>query len=139
MISRMLVAAAAAITLFLGSIHLAYTVFTHNFSPTDGQLETAMKQTPLVISRQTTLWKAWIGFHFSHSIALILFGLMYGYFVLYRWEVLHRSYFLSILGLLFLLAYVVLARVFWFQAPFLWVSTATVLYFAGMVWALVRL
>ena len=139
MISRMLLAASAAIVLFLGSVHLAYTMFTQNFSPTDGQLEIAMKRTPMVISRQTTMWNAWIGFHFSHSIALILFGLMYGYLVLFRWEVLHRSCFLAILGLLFLLVYVALARVFWFKAPFLWVSMATVLYFAGLVWALVRL
>jgi hypothetical protein len=139
MISRLLLAASAAIILFLGSVHLAYTMFTQKFSPTDGQLEIAMKHTPVVISRQTTMWNAWIGFHFSHSIALILFGLMYGYLVICRWEVLHRSYFLAILGLLFLLAYVVLARVFWFKAPFLGVSMATVLYFAGLAWAFVRL
>jgi hypothetical protein len=116
MISRILLAASAAIVLYLGSVHLALTMFTQNFSPTDGQLEIAMKHTPMVISRQTTMWNAWIGFHFSHSIALILFGLMYGYLVICRWEVLRRSYFLAILGLVFLLAYVVLARVFWFKA-----------------------
>ena len=138
MISRLLVAASAAIILYLGSVHLAYTMFTQNFSPTDGQLEIAMKHTPMVISRQTTMWNASIGFHFSHSIALILFGLLYGYLVICRWEVLHRSCFLAILGLLFLSAYVVLARVFWFKAPFIGVSTATVLYFAGLVWALLR-
>ena len=31
---------------------------------------------------------------------------MYGYLVICRWEVLHRSYFLAMVGLLFLLAYV---------------------------------
>ena len=138
MISRILLAASAAIILYLGSVHLAYTMFTQNFSPTDGQLEVAMKHAQMVISRETTMWNAWIGFHFSHSIALILFGLMYGYLVLCRWEVLSRSYFLAILGLLFLLAYVVLARVFWFKAPFIGVSTATVLYLAGLVSTIVR-
>src|SRR5215469_5209651 len=103
MISRMLVAGSAAIILFLGSVHLAYTMFTQKFSPTDGQLEIAMKHTGVVISGQTTMWNAWIGFHFSHSIGLILFGLMYGYLVIYRWELLDRSYFLAILGLVFLL------------------------------------
>ena len=104
MISRMLLGASAAIILYLGGVHLAYTMFTQNFSPTDAQLEIAMKHTPVIISRQTTMWNAWIGFHFSHSIALILFGLMYGYLVICRWELLHRSYFLAIVGLLFLLA-----------------------------------
>lgn len=68
MISRILLAASAAIILFLGSVHLAYTMFTQNFSPTDRQLEIAMKHTQMVLSRQTTMWNAWIGFHFSHSI-----------------------------------------------------------------------
>lgn len=138
MICRILMAASAAIILYLGSVHLAYAMFTQNFSPTDGQLEIAMKHTQMVISRENTMWNAWIGFHFSHSIALILFGLMYGYLVLCRWEVLSRSYFLAILGLLFLLAYVVLARVFWFKAPFIGVSMATVLYLAGLVSTIVR-
>ena len=33
MISRMLIAASAAIILFVGSLHLAYVLFTHEFSP----------------------------------------------------------------------------------------------------------
>jgi len=138
MISRILLGASATIILFLGGLHLAYTAFTHKFNPTEGQLETAMKRTPMRISDQTTIWNAWIGFHYSHSLALILFGLVYGYLVMCRWEVLQRSYFLTILGFLVLLAYVVLSRVFWFRVPFVGVSGATVLYFAGLVWAFAR-
>ena len=43
MISRILISASAGIILFLGSVHLAYTFLTHKFSPTEEQLETAMK------------------------------------------------------------------------------------------------
>ena len=138
MISRILLSASAAIILFLGSVHLAYTMFTEQFNPTDGQLVTGMKHTAVLISRQTTMWNAWIGFHFSHSISLILFGLTYGYLVLYRWEVLDRSYFLAIVGLLFLLAYVVLSRLFFFKTPLIGVSMATVLYLAGVFRAFIR-
>jgi hypothetical protein len=60
------------------------------------------------------------------------------YLVMCRWEVLQGSYFLTILGFLVLLAYVVLSRVFWFRVPFVGVSGATVLYFAGLVWAFAR-
>jgi|SRR6516165_8095424 len=38
MISRILISASAGIILFLGSVHLAYTFFTHKFSPTENQL-----------------------------------------------------------------------------------------------------
>ena len=44
MTSRILISASAGIILFLGSVHLAYTFLTHRFSPTEKQLETAMKQ-----------------------------------------------------------------------------------------------
>ncbi len=79
MISRILISACVTIILFLGSVHLAYPFFTHKFSPTEGHLETAMKQVAPRISGETTMWKAWIGFHVSHSMGLILFGLIFGY------------------------------------------------------------
>lgn len=138
MISRILIGACAAISLFLGSLHLAYTFFTHKFNPTENQLEIAMKQVPLRISREMTMWNAWIGFHVSHSIALMLFALVYGYLTVFRWEVLRGSFFLAALGFLVLVAYVVLARVYWFKAPLVWISAATLLYFAGFVCAFAR-
>jgi hypothetical protein len=138
MIARILLSASAAITLFLGAVHLKYTAFTHTLNPVEEQLEAAMRRTPMRISAQTTMWNAWLGFNFSHSLGLILFGLVFGYLVICRWEVLHRSYFLMIVGFLVLLTYVALARVFWFRAPFIWVSWATLLYFAGLICALAR-
>jgi branched-subunit amino acid transport protein AzlD len=56
----------------------------------------------------------------------------------YQWEVLERSYFLSGLGLLFLVGYVVLARVFWFKDPLIGVAAATVLYVAGFIYTFRR-
>lgn len=138
MISRILIGTCSAIMLFLGSVHLAYTFFTHKFNPIEGQLEAAMKQVVPRISRQMTMWKAWIGFHVSHSTGLMLFGLIYGYLALFRLEVLQNSYFLAGLGLLVLLGYVVIARVFWFRAPFIGVSAATLLYAAGLLFAFAR-
>jgi hypothetical protein len=80
-----------------------------------------------------TMWKAWVGFHISHSLGLMLFGLIYGYLSVCRWDVLQGSYFLAGLGLLVLVGYVVLARVFWFSAPLIGVSVAASFYIAGFV------
>lgn len=132
MISRILIGLSAAIILYLGGTHLVYTAFTHGLDPAEAQLETVMRRTPMRISAETTMWRAWTGFNFSHSFALILFSLVFGYLVIFRWEVLETSNFLSVLGLLLLLAYVVLARVFWFRAPFIAVSCAMLLYVAGL-------
>jgi hypothetical protein len=138
MISRILIGACAAIFLYLGSVHLEYTFFTHKFSPREEQLETAMKQVAPRISSETTMWKAWVGFHISHSMGALLFGLVYGYLVVCRWEVLQRSYFLGVTGLLMLLGYVVVARIFWFKAPLIGASAATLLYVAGFAYMFAR-
>ena len=119
-------------------VHLAYTFFTDQLTPVEGQMETAMKRVVPRISSGTTMWKAWVGFNVSHSMGLMLFGLIYGYLTVYQWEVLRRSYFLSGLGLLVLVGYVVLARVFWFKDPLIGVSTATLLYVAGFIYAFAR-
>ena len=138
MTSRILIGSAAAILLYLGSVHLAYTFWTHNFSPIDRPLEMSMKQIAPRISSETTMWKAWTGFNVSHSMGLLLFALIYGYLVVYRWEVLHTSYFLAGTGLLVLAVYVVAARIFWFTAPLIGVSAATLLYVVGFVYAFAR-
>jgi hypothetical protein len=137
MTSRILIGF-AAILLYLGSAHLACTLLTHTFHPTEGQLETAMKQVGPRISSEMTMWKAWMGFNVSHSMGLLLFGLIYGYMDVYRWEVLRTSYFLAGTGLLMLVGYVVLARIFWFTVPLIGVSAATLLYVVGFFYALAR-
>src|SRR5215471_21005686 len=138
MISRILIAASAAIILYFGGMHLACTSFTDLLTPIEGQMETAMKHVVPRISSSTTMWKAWVGFNVSHSMGLILFGLIYGYLTLYRWDVLQKSHFLAGLGLVVLVSYVVLARVFWFSDPLIGVSVATLLYVAGFVYAFAR-
>lgn len=96
-----------------------------------------MKQAAPRISSDMTMWKAWISFHVSHSMGLMLFGLVCGYLTVCRWEVL-QSYFLAALGLLMLVGYVVLARVYWFKAPLIGVSLATLFYVAGLVGTFAR-
>jgi hypothetical protein len=55
-----------------------------------------MSQTHLVLTRQTTMWRAWIGFNASHSMGAVFFGLVYGYLALLHVELLFRSPFLLI-------------------------------------------
>ena len=138
MIPRILISACAAIILYFGCVHLELTFFTDQLTPVDGQLETAMKHVAAHISSETTMWKTWVGFNVSHSMGLMLFGLIYGYLTLYRWDVLQKSYFLAGPGLVVLVSYVVLARVFWFSGPLIGVSVATLLYVAGLIFAFAR-
>jgi hypothetical protein len=65
-IASVLVAASAAIILLLGAMHLLYTFRSNKFHPRDPALLLRLQQDSPVISRQTTMWNAWVGFNASH-------------------------------------------------------------------------
>jgi hypothetical protein len=132
-----LVAASAAIILALGLVHLLFTFHGRKLHPRDPELETRLKQVSPVITKETTMWKAWVGFNASHSYGAILFGAIYGYLALVHSELLFRSTFLLLLGLLLLGGYVFLGKVYWFSTPFRGILMSTALYVAALVmtWA----
>ena len=74
MYASALIAASAAVIFALGLIHLIYTFHGPRLHPRDPELELRMKSVSPVITRQTTMWKAWIGFNASHSYGALLFG-----------------------------------------------------------------
>jgi hypothetical protein len=137
MTSQALITASAAIILALGLLHLLYTFRGQKLHPREPALETQMKLVSPVITRQTTMWNAWVGFNASHSCGAIFFGSVYGYLALTNSEFLFESRFLCVLGLLFLGGYVVLGKLYWFSVPFRGIVIATVCYTAGLVvaWA----
>jgi hypothetical protein len=126
------VAASAAIVLVLGLLHLIFTLRGTRLHPRDAGTLQAMQQSPLRITRETTVWRAWIGFNASHSFGLLLFGAIYGYLALAMPTALFGSVFLCLIGGALLLGYVVLARLYFFSVPFRGVVLATMLYAAGL-------
>jgi hypothetical protein len=101
--------------------------------PRDRQLVKSMDSVSPVITRQTTVWRAWLGFNASHSLGAILFGLVYGYLALVHSELLFTSPFLQGVGLIFLAGYVVLAKLYWFVTPLLGASLALACFMAGLL------
>ena len=128
-----LIAVSAAILLLLGLIHLLYTFYGPKLLPRDRDLQSRMQQVSPVITRQTTMWKAWIGFNASHSFGLILFGAVYGYLALAHSHFLFQSIFLLWLGLLALFGYVILAKRYFFRIPLWGVLLATLLYALALI------
>src|SRR6187399_871883 len=110
MTGRILIALSSAILLALGVIHLAYTFSGTKLTPRDPAVQTSMAETSPVISKELSMWQAWIGFNTTHSMFLILFGLMYGYLALLQSELLFRSPFLMIVGGVMLLSLLAVAR-----------------------------
>ena len=132
-VPALLVGASAAIILSLGVIHLRYTFRGTKLHPRDPDLEGRLREVSPVITRETTMWKAWIGFNASHGAGAILFGLVYGYLALFHGAFLFASPFLLGLGLAFLAGYVFLGTVYWFSVPFRGIVLSTALYVAALV------
>jgi hypothetical protein len=133
MLAGSLVMLSAAIILALGATHLVYTFWGPKLTPRDPALQISMSATAPVISRETTMWKAWIGFNASHSLGAILFGLVYGYLALAHPGFLFQSRFLLVVGFLFLGSYSLLGRVYWFSVPFTAILLAFACYAVGAV------
>ena len=114
----LLVTASAGILLTLGTLHLVYTFYGPKLRPRDATLITHMQQTHMVITQETTVWKAWIGFNASHSMAAMLFGLIYGWLALTQPALLFGSPFLIGVGVATLAGFCVLGRLYWFSVPF---------------------
>jgi hypothetical protein len=131
-LAPLLVAASAAIILLLGLVHLLYTFRGVKLHPRDAKLVAAMRQVSPVLTRQTTMWKTWVGFNASHSLGAMLFGAVYGYLALMQGAFLFQSWYLLLVGLAMLAAYAFLGWRYWFSVPFRGIVLATVLYAAAL-------
>jgi hypothetical protein len=128
-----LIAASAAVIFVLGAIHLWYTFRGNKLHPRDPDLRAKLEQVSLVLTRQTTMWKAWVGFNASHSFGALLFGAVYGYLALMHRDFLFQSWFLLSLGLVALVAYAFLGKRYWFSVPFRGILVAAAFYVIAIV------
>lgn len=131
-ISSVFIAASAAVVLFFGLTHLLYTFHGMNLHPRDPDLMVKMTTVSLVISPETTMWRTWIGFNASHSFGLILFGMLYGGLAMRNSAFLLRSWLLLAVGLAFVVGSAVLAKLYFFTAPFRGLALAAALYILGI-------
>ena len=129
--ARVLILAGASTFGLLGGAHLAYTFFTGKFLPRDSALVAAMKATSPVLTRQTSMWDAWIGFNASHSLGAMLFAAVYILLAAKHMDVLVQSKELVLLGVAANLTYLWLAHAYWFRVPFVGIAVATICFAAA--------
>ncbi len=137
MSASLLIAAIAAVIFGLGLIHLIYTFRGTKLHPRDAALQAQMAAAHPVLTRQTTMWKAWVGFNASHSAGALLFGAVYGYLALAHGGFLFASPFLLALGALLLAGYIALGKLYWFSVPYRGILLAAALYAAGLITGLI--
>jgi hypothetical protein len=78
-VARFLLDLGGGIFILLGLLHALYTYLDisrpRRLVPQDPAVAQAMAKSNLRLSGSgTTMWRAWVGFNFSHSIGVILFG-----------------------------------------------------------------
>jgi hypothetical protein len=130
--AKILMVLSASIIFTLGVVHFAYTFWGPKLTPRDPMLEVSMSQVSPVITKETTMWRAWTGFNASHSMGLILFGLVFGFLALAHGQLLFRSPFLLLVGLAMLGGLVVLCKAYFFSVPLTAVCISLVCYIASI-------
>ncbi len=123
--------------IILGSIHLIYTCFTDKFSPRNPVIEKEMKVSSPVLTEETTMWKAWIGFNASHSLGAIYFGLT-NFFLACNYSPVLYSPFFVLLNFGTVVFYFWLAIKYWFSVPLTGIFIALVLFTISVVMVLTR-
>ena len=132
MAARILMVLSASIIFTLGVVHLVYTFWGPKLTPRDPALEISMSQISPVITKETTMWRCWVGFNAGHRMGLILFGLVFGFLALAHDQLLFQSPFLLVVGLAMLGGLVVLCKVYFFSVPLTGISISLACYVAGI-------
>jgi hypothetical protein len=117
--------AGSFVFLLLGITHLLYTFFSNKFDSREGSTSERMKQSSPVISKQTTMWKAWMGFNASHSAGAIYIGVI-NIVIAVGYETMIHNRAFAVFNLATVLFYLWLAKRYWFSVPFAGMLIATV-------------
>ena len=131
--AKILMVLSVSIVFTLGVVHLVYTFWGPNLTPRDPAVQISMSQIAPVITKETTMWRCWVGFNASHSVGLILFGLVFGFLALAHTQLLFQSPFLLVVGLAMLCGLVVLSKVYFFRLPLTGISISLACYVASIV------
>lgn len=132
-VPSILIVLSASIVLMLGIAHLVFTFRGPKLSPRDPECQGKMMAVPPVISDETTMWRAWVGFNASHSIGAILFGLIFGFLPLAHPALFFESTYLAIIGFAVLTGLLILSKRYWFHVPFRAIALSQLLYLAGQI------
>src|SRR3954462_4709685 len=115
---QVLIVAGSVIFLILGSLHFYYTFYSDKFDPRNPVAGSEMKKTSLRITKDTTVWKAWIGFNASHSSGAMYFGIINITLVVFFYDAVGNSILLECINVVTAGFYLFLARKYWFRVPF---------------------
>jgi hypothetical protein len=125
-LSQVLFIIGSSIFGILGFVHLIYTFFTNKFNPYNSDATVAMKGTSPVLTKETTVWRAWIGFNASHSLGAIFFAAIYIPLAFSHIQLIVNNRWFAILPSIVGISYLLLAKKYWFKIPFFGILISTI-------------
>jgi hypothetical protein len=123
----------------LGTLHAVYTLLDlrnpQRLVPVDPSVAQAMANSALRLSGgRTNMWRAWIGFNFSHSLGVLLVAGLAIWTGL-RVRMLPVGVIMPVL-ILIGCTYEVLAVLYWFRAPAIGVALGTICFVGAWILSL---
>lgn len=135
--SQWLFVAGSIPLLVLGLLHNLYTLqdlfSPKRIVPSDRDLMDRMKQSGLRLTKGTDMWRAWVGFNFSHGLGAIVIGAFYLYMALGHFDVLRGLPVLFYAAPIIAAIYALLAWRYWFRVPLAGALASLVLFVAGVL------
>lgn len=128
-LTRLFLDIGGGIFAILGLLHAVYTLQDirrpRRLVPDDPSVSAAMAGSFVRLARGgTTMWQAWVGFNFSHSLGAVLFGVLcifsgaaMGTVVVPGWVL----FLLWVIGL----TYLALGVLYWFRIPIVGIAIGT--------------
>lgn len=117
----------------MGVLHLRATFFSNKFSSHNEKVIEEMKTSFPVLTKETTIWNAWIGFNATHSSGAIFIGIVNFYLVFRYFAVLQFDHFFFLFNILTLGFYVYIAKKYWFKIPLIGVTTVLISFIASYI------
>jgi len=136
---RLLLIFGGAVFGVLGALHAIYTLLDlrspRRLVPVDPSVAQAMANSPLRLSGgRTDMWRAWIGFNFSHSLGVLMVAGL-ALWAGFRFNTLPVAIIMPVLTLIGCV-YLILALSYWFRAPAIGVAIGTGCFAAAWVLSL---
>lgn len=135
MIQKWLFVAGAMPLLALGVLHTLYIFFDamkpRRIVPRDHELMDKMKASTLRLTNETDMWRAWVGFNYSHGLGVTAIAGFYLYMALFQFEALQALPIIQYAAPVLAACYVILAWQYWFKIPLIGATLSMVLFAAA--------
>jgi hypothetical protein len=128
-LARFLLDCGGSILVLMGSVHALYTFLDirrpRRLVPQDPAVALAMTASPVRMSRGgTTMWRAWVGFNFSHSVGAVLFGVLCIWTGVVLGAVVIPAWILLVFVVISFI-YLGMSVLYWFRAPTVGIAVAS--------------